>query len=170
MESEDISFSDVLPLEIPTGEEVEVEQTTVEEDQTAVDITVDETDVNTDAIIHQDAEEETDTQSPLKKTRKLKSEVKKYNSKWIMFSTEVRPKVMAEFPHYQFSDIAKEVAERYRNISAHDSERLDNLVNEDKERYRLELAEAQDDPVMTNTEHTIMNPGPTLAFPLVSSK
>jgi hypothetical protein len=107
--------------------------------------------------------------SPTKKARRFKSEVKKVTSKWILFSNEVRSLVMAEHPTYGFSEVAKVVAERYRNISPEESERLDALVAQDRERYKQELAEAEDDaPASVRIAEDAAVLSTTLAFPMVS--
>ena len=112
-----------------------------------------------------------DENSPVKRTRKYKSEVKRFASKWILFSNENRPKVMKEFPQYSFPEIARTIAERYHNISAADSERLDDLVAVDRERYKQELAAAEDDPkggTSKSMDEQQLLPTSFLAFPLVS--
>jgi galactose-1-phosphate uridylyltransferase len=184
-DSEEISFSDVVPRDYADDEVVAEEQEVAErddEDNNSQDDNADvyDADVADDAedIEDQqiDAEEEVEideevgvTPSPSKRVRRFKSEVKKPVSKWILFSSEVRPQIMAEHPDYGFSEVAKTVAERYRNISAHDSERFDDIVSADKERYRREMAEAEDDlPV---AQGTVANDpglsGGALAFPMV---
>jgi hypothetical protein len=164
MESEDISFSDVVPHHYEEDEEpfqyasqsneLETEETVEENEQ----FNSFETDVQ---------------QSPSKRTRKYKSEVKKVLSKWILFSGEQRPKISKELPRLPFAEIAREVAERYRNISPEDSERLDAVVAADKERYKRELSEALDD-VPANKTSTASDsnelPSSSLAFPIVSKK
>jgi hypothetical protein len=193
MESEDISFSDVVPHEYPNDaedpapesvnerEEDEGAQEENNVDEESVDANQDQ-DAPHDGELEANNDELDDAQyavdqitesSPLKKVRRFKSEIKKVASKWLLFSGEVRPQVMAEFPEYGFSEVAKAVAERYRNISAEDSERLDLLVRADKERYRAEMAEAEEDAPVTGGlqagDELIMHPSVGLSFPLVSN-
>jgi histone H3/H4 len=184
-DSEEISFSDVVPRDYADDEVVAEEQEVAERDGDDSNSQDDNADVydadmpdDTEDVEDQqnDVEEEVEIEedvgvipSPSKRVRRFKSEVKKPVSKWILFSSEVRPQIMAEHPDYGFSDVAKTVAERYRNISAHDSERFDDIVSADKERYRREMAEAEDDLPVAQT--AISNDpglsGGTLAFPMV---
>lgn len=164
MESEDISFSDIVPHD----DSNDIDQ---------VDQRVDDQ-VNGDEFIEEAGENKAMTGnstdidmilSPQKRTRRLKSEVKRCVSKWILFSAEERPRVVEEFPDYTFPEIARTIAERYRNISAHDTERLDEIVRLDKERYKMELAEADDDlpgDQMSGNDLSAL-PISTLAFPMV---
>lgn len=108
-----------------------------------------------------------------KRIKRTKSEVKKPVSKWIIFSSEIRPIILKENPNMQFAEVAKTVADLYRNMSANDVERLDNIVLKDKERYRAEMAEAVDDPLPSQATKTIEEeqnflPSANLAFPIVS--
>jgi hypothetical protein len=184
-DSEEISFSDVVPRDYADDEVVAEEQEVTEHDgddnnsqegnadvydadvaDDVQDIEDQQNDVEEEVEINEEAGV---TPSPSKRVRRFKSEVKKPVSKWILFSSEVRPQIMAEHPDYGFSEVAKTVAERYRNISAHDSERFDDIVSADKERYRREMAEAEDDLPVAQT--TLSNDpglsGSTLAFPMV---
>lgn len=184
-ESEEISFSDVVPHHdfnlnqnedghvIDDGENedgndsskmhFEMEQAGEVGDENSNDVEVDNVmDMELNA-------------SPTKKTRRLKSEVKRCTSKWILFSAEMRPRIVEEFPEYTFPEIARTIAERYRNISAHDSERLDEMVRLDKERYKMEIAEAEDDlpgNLMSGkkADDQAALPTSTLAFPMVSEE
>lgn len=172
-DSEEISFSDIVPreYEVENGNDEENEEIAPNYD---VDLNADESNDEEEAEQEDDGNENVIEvaevqQSSSKKTRRFKSEVKKCASKWILFSNEVRPLVMAEFPEYGFSEVAKTVAERYRNISAHDSERLDEIVSADRERYKRELAEAEEDiPVSSSVAMDDLGmSSTTLAFPLV---
>jgi structure-specific recognition protein 1 len=186
MESENISFSDVVPHDYPNETEEPVTEPADEregdspdeasdaEEQEQEVLQEDETPEGNDGAELDNTEDAIDPQvesSPLKKVRRFKSEIKKVASKWMLFSSEVRPKVMADFPEYGFSEVAKAVAERYRSISAEDSERLDLLVSADKERYMAEMADAEDDAptgARMGDEQLLMHPSIGLSFPLVS--
>ena len=161
MESEDISFSDVVPHHF-------------EEDEEPFQYSSQSNYLEAEEIVEGNEQFdsfETDVQqSPSKRTRKYKSEVKKVLSKWILFSGEQRPKISKELPHLPFAEMAREVAERYRNISPEDSERLDAVVAADKERYKRELSEALDDVPVNKTSTALDSnelPSSSLAFPIV---
>lgn len=166
MDSQDISFSDVVPHQY----EDEEEPFQYASQRSTVDIAeeIEIGDENELIVDNVDIDAEAN-ESPSKRSRKYKSEVKKVVSKWLLFSGEQRPKVMKEFPHFQFAEIAGEVANRYRNISPEDSERLDAIVALDKERYKRELADAVDDAPRNKSGAGPANelPTSTLAFPLV---
>eukprot|EP01035_Chromulina_nebulosa_P030643 gene30643-40736_t len=105
-----------------------------------------------------------------KKARKGKVEVgnakpKKPLSKWILFSCEQRELMMKEHPQLGLMEINKLISEKYKQISAADSERLDTLALHDKERYQRELSEWQEPPpTAADGERT---PTAELTFPLV---
>lgn len=167
MDSQDISFSDVVPHQYEDDEEPFQYASQHSNLDMPEDNEVADENEFIDENVTLDAEE---NESPSKRSRKYKSEVKKVVSKWLLFSGEQRPKVMKEFPHFQFADIAGEVASRYRNISPEDSERLDAIVALDKERYKQELAEAVDDAPRSKASTSggaSELPTSTLAFPLV---
>lgn len=177
MESEDISFSDIVPHEDLNDVEKNEESSVVGEtdnDFSKIHYDVEEGDENNNEVEDSNVNMDMDMiASPTKRTKRLKSEVKRCVSKWILFSAEERPRIVEEFPDYTFPEIAKTIAERYRNISAHDSERLDEIVRLDKERYKMELAEAEDDlpgdlaGSRKADDHAAL-PTSTLAFPMVS--
>lgn len=175
MESEDISFSDIVPhddfndaeTEAPVVEETDSTSNKIHDD-------VEDADENNNEIEDSNINIDMDMiVSPTKRTKRLKSEVKRCVSKWILFSAEERPRIVEEFPEYTFPEIARTIAERYRNLSAHDSERLDEIVRLDKERYKMELAEAEDDLpgdlVGNKKSDDAALPISTLAFPMVSN-
>lgn len=171
-DSQDISFSDVVPHVPDEYDEDEDHFQNFSRSSTGhMDFGVDEEDEPIDndedntAVSNQ-------AHSPAKRPRKYKSEVKKVLSKWLLFSGEQRPQVMKEFPHYKFAEIAAAVAQRYQNMSPEDSERLDSAVALDKERYKAELAEAEDDLPRNNTSSASAQgqlPTSHLEFPLVST-
>ncbi len=171
-DSQDISFSDVVPHVPDEYDEDEDHFQNVNRSSTGhMDFGVDD---ENDQIENEEdkATEINLVESPSKRSRKYKSEVKKVLSKWLLFSGEQRPKVMKEFPHYKFAEIAAAVAQRYQNMSPEDSERLDAAVALDKERYKAELAEADDDlPRNNSSTATTRDQLPTsnLEFPLVSA-
>ena len=170
-ESQDISFSDVVPHVPDQYDEDDDHFQNFSRSSTGhMDFGVDE---ENDPVENEEVKPEPfPIESPSKRSRKYKSEVKKVLSKWLLFSGEQRPQVMKEFPHYKFAEIAAAVAQRYQNMSSEDSERLDAAVALDKERYKAELAEAEDDlPRINSSTATSQNQLPTsnLEFPLVSS-
>ena len=75
----------------------------------------------------------------IKKARKGKVDVingktKKPLSKWIIYSCEQREVLMKENPQLGLMEVNKLISEKYKQLSAADSERLDALVFQDKER------------------------------------
>ena len=80
-----------------------------------------------------------------KKARKGKVEAgnlkpKKPLSKWIRFSCEQREVMMKENPQLGLMEVNKLISEKYKQISAADSERLDALAAQDKERFLFFLS------------------------------
>lgn len=180
MDSQDISFSDVVPhhdFNLNQNEDGHViddeENEDVNDSSNKFHFDVEAGDENSNEVEDSNMVDMELIASPTKRTRRLKSEVKRCTSKWILFSGEMRPRIVEEFPEYTFPEIARTIAERYRNISAHDSERLDEIVRLDKERYKMEIAEAEDDlpgDLMSGKkadDHAAL-PTSTLAFPMVS--
>jgi hypothetical protein len=101
------------------------------------------------------------------KKRKRKSEIKRPCSKWILYSTEMRAIVASEQPSIGFAEVGRVVAERYRNLSLDESNALEERVKKEKERYIIELEEAEDDPEPEMTSENLQGLSSTLAFPLV---
>jgi histone H3/H4 len=74
--------------------------------------------------------------------KKLRSDIKHPLTAWLLFSAENREIISKEQPSLGFKDIARVLAERYRNLSAAEKDRLETLVKLDKERYNREMEEA----------------------------
>ena len=66
--------------------------------------------------------------------------IKKPFTKWILFSNEYRSTLSKETKGMSIGDSAKIIAEKYKNISIEENERLELLVRQDKERYNNEIA------------------------------
>ncbi|XP_076054996.1 PMS1 protein homolog 1-like isoform X2 [Oratosquilla oratoria] len=64
--------------------------------------------------------------------------LKKPASAFILFSREIRGKVLSEFPGQDFAFIAKELAARWKNLDKDEKEKYEKIAHRDQERYQRE--------------------------------
>lgn len=95
--------------------------------------------------------------------KKARAVVKKPPSKWVLFLTEHRAECSRENPDLGFADITKLLAEQYKNISEEETNRLDKIIQEQKERW--EEFQRTGGAAVSFAEEA--SQGPELHFPLV---
>merc|ERR1712032_1566527 len=58
---------------------------------------------------------------------------------YVFFTNEMRPIVMREIPGIKFIEMGRILGERWRNLSAEDKKKFEDMANEDKVRFQMEM-------------------------------
>lgn len=75
-----------------------------------------------------------------KKRKKNKDAPKSPLSAYFIFSSHIRPTVVFQHPDLNLPGVTKEIAERWRNLSAEDKIPFEEKSRADKQRYQMEMA------------------------------
>lgn len=73
-----------------------------------------------------------------KKPKKDPNAPKSALTTFLIFSKEMRPKIKAENPDIQFSDMGRKLGELFRALTSEEKEKYEKLAQEDKVRYEKE--------------------------------
>eukprot|EP01039_Chlorochromonas_danica_P002845 gene2845-3106_t len=98
--------------------------------------------------------------------KRVKTVPKKPTSKWVLFLSEHRAQCSRENPDLSFAAITKLLAEQYKNISADESARLDQIVAKQKETWLQYQSERAQDPPRQEQEGQTEEERGQLIFPL----
>eukprot|EP01031_Cornospumella_fuschlensis_P024368 gene24368-29461_t len=98
--------------------------------------------------------------------KKGRTIVKKPTSKWVLYLSEHRAECAQQNPDLSFAEITKVLAEGYKNITTEESERLNTILKDQKEKYESYIAESRDNA----DEQGESEPGAELIFPLARIK
>eukprot|EP00594_Rhizosolenia_setigera_P000111 CAMPEP_0178944972 /NCGR_PEP_ID=MMETSP0789-20121207/3467_1 /TAXON_ID=3005 /ORGANISM="Rhizosolenia setigera, Strain CCMP 1694" /LENGTH=218 /DNA_ID=CAMNT_0020624793 /DNA_START=1709 /DNA_END=2365 /DNA_ORIENTATION=- len=77
-----------------------------------------------------------------KKSKKVKdpNKPKRNMSAYFLYSVATRPQVKQDYPDLAFGDIAKKIAEQFRELDPAEKSKWDKKAAADKERYQREMA------------------------------
>lgn len=64
---------------------------------------------------------------------------KRASGAYVFFTNEMRPKVLADFPGIKFVELGKVMGERWRALSPEEKKRFEDMANEDKIRFQMEM-------------------------------
>eukprot|EP01031_Cornospumella_fuschlensis_P024947 gene24947-30141_t len=118
-------------------------------------------------------EEEDDTVQPYLNVNEIgepaakkgRTIVKKPTSKWVLYLSEHRAECAQQNPDLSFAEITKVLAEGYKNITTEESERLNSILKDQKEKYDRYIAESRE-----NADEGESESGADLIFPLARIK
>lgn len=75
------------------------------------------------------------------KARKDPNAPKRARGSFVMFTNEMRPKIMKEHPNIKFVDLGVILGQRWRNLNPEDKKHYELLAAQDKERFSVEMEE-----------------------------
>mmetsp|Transcript_1235 Transcript_1235/g.1738 ORF Transcript_1235/g.1738 Transcript_1235/m.1738 type:complete len:2914 (-) Transcript_1235:233-8974(-) len=84
--------------------------------------------------------EDTEDDNPSESAKKSAKKVKAAKCAWVFFNKEKWAEVQAETPGSVFADVCKELAKRWKQLSADDKAPYVEMQNKDQERYNREIA------------------------------
>merc|ERR1712226_1541240 len=58
---------------------------------------------------------------------------------YVFFTNEMRPIVMKEIPGIKFIEMGRILGERWRNLSVEDKKKFEDMANEDKARFQMDM-------------------------------
>jgi hypothetical protein len=162
MEFQELGPEEETMLDAPVDIADEVDPTEEENLQESTEDTAGMVEENEDQDVNDVKRMKLSDKSQSKKAKKAKKSI----SKWIIYLSENRKKVIDENPELTFPQVTKFLAEKYKQLSPEELEHLGQLVKEANEKAANEADEANEDDEEEESEE---KSAIALEIPLVSN-
>lgn len=77
----------------------------------------------------------------VKRGTKEPGQPKRASGAYVFFTNDMRPRVLSEYPGIKFIELGRVLGERWRALTPHQKKRYEEIANQDKARFQIEMAQ-----------------------------